>query len=121
MAHLRRPKRFFLWTFVVAAALLGAALWLWAGWAPLWAALVSINLAAYALWAWDKFQARRGGGRVPELCLHAMAALGATPASFLAMLSLRHKIRKPVFWALYVALTVAQIAAIFYFEGLRAP
>jgi uncharacterized membrane protein YsdA (DUF1294 family) len=117
MSSKSHPTRFFLLIFVVLGAGGALALHYLAGWPLLWSALLAINLAAYVLWAWDKRQAIRGGWRVPEAGLHVMAALGATPASFAAMLTLRHKIRKPLFWGLYVAFTLVQVAAIFYLTG----
>jgi len=111
------PTRFFLLLFILLAAAIGVGLWVGLAWKPLWAGLVGVNAVAPLLWIWDKNQARRGGWRVPEACLHVMAALGATPASFVSMLVLRHKIRKPVFWTLYTIFALAQFAAFFYLSG----
>lgn len=117
MSFRRHPVRSFLALFALAA--LGGALLLHYGasWSPLWSAVTAINVVALGLWAFDKRQAARAGQRVPEACLHAMAALGATPASFVGMLLLRHKNRKAAFWALYVVFTFLQTALIFYLKG----
>ncbi|MCA8980672.1 MAG: DUF1294 domain-containing protein [Planctomycetes bacterium] len=111
------PTRFFMLLFVLLGAAVGAGLYGLAGWPPIWSALCAANLVALGIWAWDKRQAVRGGWRVPEAALHAMAALGATPASFAAMLLFRHKLRKPGFWALYTTLTALQLAAVLYLSG----
>ena len=67
------------------------------------------------MWGWDKWQARRGGPRVPEAVLHVMAAAGATPASFAAMEVFRHKTLKRHFRILYTVLLIVQIALLLYF------
>lgn len=112
-----QPVRFFLLIFAVVAAVLAVLLWQGLGWQLQWAGLAGVNLAAFPIWAWDKAQSRRDGWRVPELALHLMAAIGATPASLLAMLAFRHKTRKPIFWTLYAIFLALQIAAFFYLEG----
>jgi uncharacterized membrane protein YsdA (DUF1294 family) len=52
--------------------------------------LAGINLATFAAFAGDKRSA-------PERTLLTLAALGGTPAAFMAMESLRHKTRKQPF------------------------
>ena len=113
----RRPVRFFLLVFALAAAALAVMAHLRLGWNPLVSWLVSANLAALLLWAFDKAQARRGGWRVPEMALHAMAALGAVPASLLAMKVLRHKTLKKHFLLIYGCLLVIHLALAFVILG----
>jgi len=120
MSPKSHPTRFYLLVFVVLGIGAALSLHLLAGWPLVWSALLAINLVAFVLWTWDKRQAIRGGWRVPEACLHTMAVLGATPASFAAMLVLRHKVRKPVFWVLYVVFTLFQIASIFYLSDRQS-
>ena len=110
----KHPVRNFLIVFGLLAALLVALLCWKLGWHPLVGWLVAANISAFALWALDKSQAKRGGWRVPEMTLHLMAALGASPASLLAMQQLRHKTRKPLFRPLYIAFLVIQIALIIW-------
>lgn len=117
MSQRSQPSRFFLTCFAVLSGVLAVSSRLALDWPWLWSALIAVNAAAFCLWSWDKLQAVRSGWRVPEITLHTMAALGATPASFAAMLVLRHKIRKPHFWGLYVTLTVLQVAIFFYLNG----
>jgi uncharacterized membrane protein YsdA (DUF1294 family) len=59
--------------------------------------LAGINLATFAAFAADKRSAQSGRRRVPERTLLTLAALGGTPAAFMAMESLRHKTRKQPF------------------------
>lgn len=113
----RKPVRFFLLAFAVAAAALTAVLHLRLGSSMLVSWLVSANLAALLMWAFDKAQARRGGWRVPELALHAIAALGAVPASLLAMKVLRHKTLKKHFLLIYACLLVVHLALAFVILG----
>ena len=64
--------------------------WFW-----LWPILLSV--AAFASMAKDKAAAIRGAERIPEATLLSLAILGGSPGAILAMLLLRHKIRKPPF------------------------
>ena len=62
---------------VVAAVALWAFLglhWGWWPWLGTW--LVSVNLTTLGYYGLDKFQARRGGGRIPEVVLHGLALAG---------------------------------------------
>jgi uncharacterized membrane protein YsdA (DUF1294 family) len=72
--------------------------------------MVSASLVAFALAVWDKARARRGGARVPERVLLAVALVGGSPGLLLAMILFRHKTRKVAFLvplALIVALQAA--------------
>lgn len=81
-------------------------MWLWAVIA--WYGLAS--LAAFAVFAWDKAMAASGARRIPERTLHAMSLAGGWPGSILAMVLLRHKVRKPGFVVLTGACVVAHAA-----------
>lgn len=115
-AH-RNPFQVYLVLFAVLSLGLGAVAHFQFGldWILAW--LLGCNLAAFPLWAWDKRRARTGGGRVPENVLHTMAALGATPASFLAMNLLRHKTQKRVFGVLYTVFLVVQTGLAIWWFG----
>ncbi len=63
----------------------------------------SASGASLVFMAWDKFQAVRGGRRVPERWLHALEFAGGWPGAFLAMAVLRHKRSKPAFWVVTLA------------------
>ena len=106
--------------FFVPAIGLGAFGHLGLGLSPLVSWLLGANLTSFPMWAWDKRRARTGGGRVPELVLHTMAAMGSTPASFLAMSVLRHKTQKRIFGVLYAIFLIGQIALAMLWFGREA-
>lgn len=56
--------------------------------------LTLVTLLGYG---WDKLQARRGGRRVPERTLHALALLGGLAGAWIGMRVFRHKTQKPIF------------------------
>lgn len=60
-------------------------------------AYAALSLLAFATFAWDKFQARRGGRRVPEARLHLLSLLGGFAGAALAMALVRHKTQKLAF------------------------
>jgi len=115
------PVQFFLALFLLFSVPVALLLALRYDWPELAAWLLAANVAALPLWIYDRHQSRQGGWRVPERTLHAMAFVGASPASLLAMAVLRHKTQKRHFWVLYVTLLVLQIAALGYWLGSRRP
>lgn len=108
------PRRWFFALFLVPALALAAWLWRAQDWAPLAAWWVACNGCVLPVWAYDKWQAGRGGWRVPEATLHGIAIVGGAPASLVVMELLRHKTRKPWFRRLYWFLTTLQAAALGY-------
>lgn len=59
--------------------------------------LYIVNLLALALFGIDKYRAKRGGQRIPELWLLLVAVFGGSVGAIGGMLSFRHKTRKPRF------------------------
>lgn len=59
--------------------------------------LYTVNLLALGMFGFDKYRARRGGRRIPELWLLAVAVIGGSVGAIGGMLSFRHKTRKPRF------------------------
>ena len=104
---------------LLGSILIGLAAWHYLGASALVSALLAINLATFPLWAWDKFQARRGGWRIPEATLHLVAALGAAGASMISMRLFRHKTKKRSFTILYSVLLVLQLFGLLWY--LRPP
>ena len=87
--------------FVVLALVLGVrtyVAWL-AGWSV-------VTFAAYAI---DKTQARRGGWRIPELVLHALAIVGGAIGGWVGLLGLHHKTRHPAFPLVLAVALIVQI------------
>jgi uncharacterized membrane protein YsdA (DUF1294 family)/cold shock CspA family protein len=58
---------------------------------------LGINGASFLLYGYDKLIAGGQSLRVPEALLHLLAAMGGTPAAFLAQVVFRHKTRKESF------------------------
>ena len=79
-------------------------------WLVLW--IILINLVACLLTVVDKSRARRGGWRIPEATLFAVAALGGTPLMLFTMHRIRHKTRHRRFmWGLPLMLLAQLLLA----------
>ena len=107
-----RYTRYDLGFAAVAAVGLSLALWR-LGLAPVYAWLVSINALALVLYGYDKRQAVVGRTRIPELVLHTAALCGGSPGALLGQGLFGHKTRKFSFQAVFVAVVLLQIAAVF--------
>lgn len=59
--------------------------------------LFAVNLLAFLIAAWDKHMAKTDGWRVPEKVLLSLAVVGGAAGLLLAMKTVRHKTRKPLF------------------------
>lgn len=60
-------------------------------------AAIAYNVFVGFTYAYDKWQAKRGGRRVPENTLLLMALLFGAPGALAGMRGTRHKTRKPAF------------------------
>jgi uncharacterized membrane protein YsdA (DUF1294 family) len=58
---------------------------------------LALSLVTVLAYGWDKFQAQRGGRRIPETRLHALALLGGFVGAWLARRWFRHKTWKSGF------------------------
>ncbi|KAJ9447096.1 hypothetical protein DIPPA_34603 [Diplonema papillatum] len=76
--------------------------------------LAYATVFTFLVYGYDKFQARRGGGRVSEFFLHVCMLLGGTAGAVAAMAAFNHKWRKARFMAVFTLLLSAQLAAIRY-------
>ncbi len=82
--------------------------------------LLVINAVAWLLTVTDKASARRGGWRIPEATLFAVAILGGAPLMWLTMRYIRHKTRHRDFtWGL--PLIIAAQCAILYIMWKMCP
>lgn len=79
-------------------------------WLIMWG--VALSITAFGIYGYDKGQAQRGGGRVPEVVLWLLAALGGSPGAFIAMRLFRHKTSKRTFQIVFWAIVLAQVALI---------
>lgn len=107
------PRRFHLATSLTLALAAGFALWWATGADPrpkilllVW--LGAINLVTFLYFGFDKWRAGRGGRRVPEMVLQALALIGGSPAAFAAMEIFRHKTIKSGFRILFWCIVVLQ-------------
>jgi uncharacterized membrane protein YsdA (DUF1294 family) len=71
--------------------------------------LLGGTIATLALYGYDKWQARRGGRRVPERLLLALALLGGVFGAWAGMLLFRHKTRHSVFYLVNGVATVLHV------------
>lgn len=60
--------------------------------------LLVINIFTFLLYGADKYKARRGEWRIKESVLLGLAALGGSPAAWIAMYFFHHKTKKPKFY-----------------------
>ena len=59
---------------------------------------IPLNMINFLLFGYDKFQAKRGGWRIPEKVLLGLSLVGGGIGGLAGMLVFRHKTRKNVFW-----------------------
>ena len=123
MPQTSRPLRFYaLVTLVVAVAGMVGLWWLlggsnaWHTWIGCW--LVSVNVVTFACYGFDKVRARGTDGRVPELVLHGLSAVGGSPGAYLAMRLFRHKTVKGSFRILFWCIVVLQLSLAAYVAKL---
>lgn len=80
-----------------------------------WVALIS--LVTFGVYGWDKFQARRGGWRIPEAKLHTLSLLGGWPGALAGQKFFHHKTIKSsfqlTFWGTVVLHIVIVISLLF--------
>lgn len=81
---------------------------------PVAAAYLFTNMIVFFLFALDKFRAQRSAWRIPERVL-ILAALAGPFGAAAAMLLLRHKTRKPLFFLLVPLFLVIHAGLILYF------
>ena len=86
--------------------------------------LISINLIAFTLYAYDKFQSLKSTKniqRVSEKKLLSTTLLGGTVGSILAMIILRHKIKKVSFIIKFSVVVIIQAIVTFLYikQGLN--
>jgi uncharacterized membrane protein YsdA (DUF1294 family) len=77
-----------------------------------WTWLIASSLALFILYGYDKYQAKRGGFRVPELVLHALAIAGGFIGGWLGRIVFHHKTRKVEFTIVLVVATLLNLLLI---------
>ena len=77
--------------------------------------LIVCNGLTMALFRYDKFQAGRGGRRVPEIVLYGLALVGGFIGGWAGMLIRpRHKTNHPLFWVVMIVSTLIHLGLIFF-------
>jgi len=74
--------------------------------------IVIINIVTYGLFGWDKFQAKRGGGRISEKTLLTLCAAGGASGGLIAMNAFKHKRQKPLFKVAVPLLLVVHVVLV---------
>ncbi len=80
-------------------------------------AMGSVSFLTFLFFAVDKIRASRGGGRIPEIVLLTLSALGGGVGAMLGRVLLRHKSnvkRKPHFAVVVTVSFVIQTAFLAY-------
>lgn len=98
MKRRRSPRpaaltRILLLLFIPIMVALGVMVFLSSPWPGLPALWLGAGAATLGFYAYDKWMAKAGGWRVPELALHALSMAGGFAGAALGMLLLRHKTR----------------------------
>lgn len=73
-----------------------------------------INVYTFGLYALDKYRARKDMWRVAERILISLAILGGSLGALIAMVSLRHKNRKPLFFLGLPFIFITQLACVYW-------
>lgn len=76
--------------------------------------LAALSLVLFIMMGHDKRRARRGGRRVPEKRLFALATLGGALGGWLGMYAFHHKTRHWYFKFGFPALALLQAAALVF-------
>ena len=104
----RQPKKPFFWIATLLVVGTSILLW-WLGLPLVYAYLIGINAVTMLLYGYDKRQAIVGGGRVPEVILHATALVGGSPGALIAQMLFRHKTKKFKFRVVFVGIVLLQV------------
>jgi len=78
-----------------------------------WAHLIAINIIGFMLYSYDKLAGKRSWNRVPELILHLLVLLGATPMAIVAQQLFWHKTTKRRFQVVFWLIALLQVVAIY--------
>ena len=74
--------------------------------------VLGLGLSTFLIYGYDKQRAIRGGQRVPESALLALALIGGALGGWAGMLIWRHKTQHAIFWVAQVVGTIAIAAAL---------
>lgn len=75
--------------------------------------LISINIFTFLLFAIDKYYALKNRKRVAEVTLYFLSLAGGIFGAFVAMLLVRHKLKKNGFFYIQIAILITWTIAIY--------
>lgn len=78
-----------------------------------WTHIVAVNLVGFLFYAYDKLAAMRSWGRIPEIVLHLLVFLGATPMAIVAQQLFWHKTTKRRFQVVFWSIALLQVLIIY--------
>lgn len=108
------PQQTYSILFILLAAILFVVLALVTEINPFLLWLIAATVITFALYGYDKAQAKRGGGRVPEIVLHGAALAGGFLGGWAGMYVFRHKTLHTNF-KIVLALATALWLVLIYF------
>jgi len=109
------PKKYYMWVAVVGIAIVIALIfYITGGFSPYLLWLASTSIVTFLLYGFDKIQAKRDGGRVPEIILHSLALVGGFIGGWAGHFVFRHKTRKLVFLIVLVLATTLHVGLYYY-------
>ena len=82
--------------------------------------LLIINIFTFLLYGADKYKARRGEWRIKEAVLLGLAAIGGSPAAWIAMYMFHHKTKKSKFYIGVPVILVVHVLLWFFVLGRLA-
>ena len=75
--------------------------------------LLAVNIITFAAFVVDKSRAVKHRFRIKEITLLGLSLIGGSAGGLIAMYSLRHKTKKPLFTVCVPLMLVLQAAAVF--------
>lgn len=108
------PKRSYSLIAILLAVILFLVLAILTEISPFLLWLVAANTITFILYGYDKAQAKRGGGRVPEVVLHGAALAGGFVGGWAGMFAFRHKTQHLNFKIVLAAATVLWVVLIYF-------
>ena len=76
--------------------------------------LISINLFTFLLFSIDKYYSVKKRKRVPEISLHFFSLAGGIFGALIAMVVVKHKIRKKIFLSIQIIIAIIWVISIYY-------
>ncbi|MBX7234353.1 MAG: DUF1294 domain-containing protein [Caldilineales bacterium] len=108
------PKQTYSLIFILLVAILFLVLAIFTAINPFLLWLIAATVITFALYGYDKAQAKRGGGRVPEIVLHGAALAGGFLGGWAGMYLFRHKTLHTGFKIVLALATVLWLVLLYF-------